>query len=91
MSVQLAPSANPSISRSAPVAPLGPTSAATSTSASARVRRRVSVGSLVLWTLLGLLIIAPVGCFLILAVSPRVFQQGPEWFTLRYVREAFSG
>ena len=46
---------------------------------------------MVIWTLLTLLIIAPVTCFLVLAVSPRVFSQGPEWFTWRYVREAFSG
>ncbi|HEY7931426.1 MAG TPA: iron ABC transporter permease [Acidimicrobiales bacterium] len=89
MSVQLAPSANRAIPRTTPLA--APPTAGTSTSVTSPARRRVSAGSLVLWTLLGLLIIAPVGCFLILAVSPRVFQQGPEWFTLRYVREAFSG
>jgi len=54
-------------------------------------RWRINPGSLILWTLLTLLIIAPVMCFLILAVSPHVFQQGPEWFTLKYVREAFGG
>jgi iron(III) transport system permease protein len=36
------------------------------------------------------LIIAPVVCFLILGVSPRVFQQGSQWFTLTYIRQAFS-
>lgn len=54
-------------------------------------RRRFSVGTVALWTILTLLIIAPVICFLLLATSPRLFQQGPEFFTLKYIREAFAG
>lgn len=53
--------------------------------------RSMSWGSVLIWVILTLLIIAPVACFLALAVSPRLFGQGPEVFTLRYVREAFSG
>lgn len=44
-----------------------------------------------LWLLLALLILAPCVCFLALAVSPRAFSQGPQWFTLTYLRGVFSG
>ncbi|HEV3186643.1 MAG TPA: iron ABC transporter permease [Acidimicrobiales bacterium] len=53
-------------------------------------KKRGSLGGVVLWIVLTLLILAPVGSFLILGVSPRVFQQGSQWFTLSYVRQAFS-
>ncbi len=43
------------------------------------------------WFALTLLIIAPVLSFLALAVSPRLFQQGSQWFTLRFVTQAFQG
>ena len=54
-------------------------------------RRRFAASSVVLWVILGLLIIAPVVSFLLLATSPRLFQQGPQYFTLRYVAQAFQG
>ncbi len=54
-------------------------------------RRRPSPGSTLIWLVLFLLIIAPVGCFLILAVSPKVFSQGSQWFTLRFISQAFQG
>lgn len=53
--------------------------------------RRFTFGGLTIWLVLSLLIIAPVTCFLILAVSPRMFSQGPQWFTLTYIRQAFEG
>ncbi len=56
-----------------------------------RVRRSLPWGSLTVWVVLSLLIVAPVGTFLTLAVSPRLLSQGSSWFTWRYVREAFSG
>src|SRR5665213_2356680 len=65
------------------VAPVAPSPATTS-------KKRGSLGGVVLWVVLTLLIIAPVGSFLILGVSPRVFQQGSQWFTLSFVRQAFS-
>ena len=52
---------------------------------------RPSIGAVLIWIALFLLIIAPVVSFLILAVSPRVFQQGSQWFTLTFVRQAFAG
>src|ERR1700684_4676456 len=66
-----------------PVAPAPPATSLTS-------KKRGSLGGVILWVVLTLLIIAPVGSFLILGVSPRVFQQGSQWFTLTYVRQAFS-
>ena len=54
-------------------------------------RRRFSPGGVVVWFALTLLIIAPVLSFLALAVSPRLFQQGSQWFTLRFVTQAFQG
>ncbi len=53
--------------------------------------RRLSLGTVAIWTVLALLIIAPVICFLLLATSPRLFQQGPQLFTLKYVAQAFQG
>lgn len=58
---------------------------------SPRGRRRIPYGAILIWTVLTLLIIAPVGCFLILATSPKIFGQGTQWFTFKYVSEAFSG
>lgn len=54
-------------------------------------RRRPSFGTVFLWIVLTLLIIAPVACFLLLATSPRLFQQGSQLFTLKYFRQAFQG
>jgi iron(III) transport system permease protein len=36
-------------------------------------------------------ILAPCVCFLVLAVSPRLFDQGNQWFTLTFLRQAFNG
>jgi iron(III) transport system permease protein len=52
---------------------------------------RVAWSGAALWVVLGLLIVAPVVSFLVLATSPRLFGQGPEFFTLRYFRQALSG
>ena len=49
------------------------------------------VGQPLLWLLLGFAILAPCVCFLVLAVSPRLFSQGSQWFTLSYLRGVFSG
>jgi iron(III) transport system permease protein len=67
-------------------APTPPTPLAAQT-----VRHRPSWSSLAVWGVLSLLIIAPVGCFLSLGVSPRLLGQGSQWFTLTYVRQALSG
>lgn len=57
-------------------------------------RRRPAVGRLglpVFWIAVGMFILAPCACFLLLAVSPRLFAQGPQWFTLSYLRQVFTG
>jgi iron(III) transport system permease protein len=43
------------------------------------------------WLLLTCFILAPCACFLLLAVSPRLFSQGSQWFTLTYLRQALTG
>jgi iron(III) transport system permease protein len=54
-------------------------------------RRRFSPGGVAIWVTLALLIIAPVASFLVLSVSPRMFQQGSQWFTTKYIAQAFQG
>jgi iron(III) transport system permease protein len=48
-------------------------------------------GSLLVWVVLGVLIVIPVGAFLLLAFSPRLFSQGSAWFTLANFRAVFTG
>ena len=43
------------------------------------------------WLLLAAFILAPCACFLLLAVSPRLFSQGSQWFTLTYLHQALTG
>ena len=45
----------------------------------------------ILWLLITLLILAPCACFLVLAISPRLFDEGSQWFTLSYLDSVFSG
>ena len=41
--------------------------------------------------MLCLFILAPCACFLILAISPRLFDQGSQWFTLSFLHQALTG
>lgn len=52
---------------------------------------RFPTGSILLWTVLGLLVIIPVGSFLLTAVSPRALHLGSSWWTLSNVEVALSG
>jgi iron(III) transport system permease protein len=45
----------------------------------------------VFWLILCAFILLPYACFLVLCVSPRLFDQGPEWFTLTYLRQSLTG
>ena len=45
----------------------------------------------VFWLAVILFILAPCASFLLLAVSPRLFSQGSQWFTLTYLSQTFSG
>jgi iron(III) transport system permease protein len=56
----------------------------------ARVLPRPSL-SAVMAVLLGVLLVVPIGAFLLVAVTPRLFDQGSEWFTLAPFKEALSG
>ena len=58
---------------------------------SSAARRASRVGRPLFWLALIAFILAPCACFLVLAVSPRRFDQGPQWFTLSYLRQSFAG
>ena len=45
----------------------------------------------IFWLILCAIILLPCACFLVLAVSPRLFDQGPQWFTLTYLQQALTG
>jgi iron(III) transport system permease protein len=49
------------------------------------------LGMPLFWLLLAAFILAPCACFLLLAVSPRLFGQGSQWFTLTYLHQALTG
>jgi iron(III) transport system permease protein len=49
------------------------------------------LGMPVFWLAIALFILVPCACFLALAVSPRLFGQGSQWFTLTYLRQTFTG
>jgi iron(III) transport system permease protein len=56
------------------------------------LRRRLSGAARpALWVAITLLILAPCACFLVLAIAPRLFDQGSQWFTLSYIAGVFSG
>ncbi|HSZ39476.1 MAG TPA: iron ABC transporter permease [Trebonia sp.] len=55
---------------------------------------RVGVGRFampVFWIILCAVILAPCACFLVLAISPRLFDQGSQWFTLTYIQQSLTG
>ena len=43
------------------------------------------------WLILGAFILLPCACFLVLCLSPRLFDQGPQWFTLTYLHQSVTG
>jgi iron(III) transport system permease protein len=43
------------------------------------------------WLALAAFILFPCTCFLLLAVSPRLFDQGTQWFTLTYLHQSLTG
>jgi iron(III) transport system permease protein len=54
-------------------------------------RSLARLGMPLFWLLLVCFILAPCACFLLLAVSPRLFSQGHQWFTLTYLHQALTG
>ncbi|HUZ44572.1 MAG TPA: ABC transporter permease subunit [Acidimicrobiales bacterium] len=53
--------------------------------------RLTRAGRPLFWMIVAGAILAPCACFMALAVSPRLFDQGPQWFTLQYLRGVLSG
>jgi iron(III) transport system permease protein len=49
------------------------------------------LGMPLFWLLLAAFILAPCACFLLLCISPRLFSQGSQWFTLTYLHQALTG
>jgi iron(III) transport system permease protein len=43
------------------------------------------------WLILCAFILLPCACFLLLAVSPELFGQGNQWFTLTYLQQSLTG
>src|SRR6202011_86688 len=76
------------------VVPVPPAAGRGSQGPQAAKRGRAGIGRLgmpLFWLAIGLFILAPCVCFLLLAVSPRLFSQGNQWFTLTYLRQALTG
>jgi iron(III) transport system permease protein len=49
------------------------------------------LGPAAFWLALTAFILFPCLCFLLLAVSPRLFDEGTQWFTLSYLRQSLTG
>jgi iron(III) transport system permease protein len=49
------------------------------------------LGKPLFWLLLIFFIVVPCVSSLVLVVSPRLFDQGSQWFTISYLRQAFTG
>ncbi len=49
------------------------------------------LGMPLFWAALIFFILVPCASSLLLAISPRLFDQGPQWFTLSYLGQAFTG
>jgi iron(III) transport system permease protein len=53
--------------------------------------RPARFGMPLFWVILCAFILLPCAAFLVLAVSPRLFDQGSQWFTLTYLQQALTG
>jgi iron(III) transport system permease protein len=53
--------------------------------------RPARLGMPIFWLILCAFILLPCACFLVLCLSPRLFDQGSQWFTLTYLRQALTG
>jgi iron(III) transport system permease protein len=53
--------------------------------------RPARFGMPLFWIILCTFILLPCAAFLLLAVSPRLFGQGNEWFTLTYLQQSLTG
>jgi iron(III) transport system permease protein len=55
------------------------------------LRSAAGLGMPLFWLILLAFIVVPCACFLVLCISPRLFDQGPQWFTLTYLQQAITG
>ncbi len=53
--------------------------------------RPARLGRPAFWLILCAFILLPCACFLALCLSPRLFDQGSQWFTLTYLRQSLTG
>ena len=53
--------------------------------------RPARLGMPLFWLILCAFILLPCAAFLLLALSPRLFDQGSQWFTLTYLQQALTG
>ena len=53
--------------------------------------RPARLGMPLFWIILCAFILLPCAAFLLLAVSPRLFGQGSQWFTLTYLQQSLTG
>ena len=49
------------------------------------------LGMPIFWLILVAFIVVPCASFLALCISPRLFDQGSQWFTLTYLQQAMTG
>ncbi|MGB6455026.1 MAG: iron ABC transporter permease, partial [Streptosporangiaceae bacterium] len=49
------------------------------------------IGQPIFWVLLIVFILVPCASSLVLTISPRLFDQGSQWFTLTFLQQAFTG
>jgi iron(III) transport system permease protein len=67
------------------------TSPVTAWRRSARPGQLGRLGQPLFWLLLVLFILVPCASAIVLVISPRLFDQGSQWFTLTYLGHAFTG
>src|SRR5580692_1876056 len=74
-----------------PIAPPGRGAARFSPAGGPAWLRPARFGMPTFWLILCAFILLPCACFLVLCFSPRLFDQGSQWFTLTYLRQALTG
>lgn len=77
--------------REAPAAAPVPPRMARGDRARLRLSRLGSAPMVLFWLVIVAILVLPIMLFLVVAVSPRLFDQGPAWFTLSGFRSALSG
>jgi len=74
-----------------PVSPPAPWPGRRFAPAGRQARLWPGLGMPIFWLILCAFILLPCACFLVLCISPRLFDQGSQWFTLTYLHQALTG